>query len=131
MQRHELEAWLGPALSELREDQIERLAEEQKRIADRFPHPDEHAQREACMSAAVQYLLGETTIDDAGRARTEAYWIAECARYAAATIAAMAVDDGMTETEAAKRARVDRMTIRHVRGKDKGADRWGKKGRSQ
>lgn len=116
--RYELEAWLGPALSDLTGEQIERLMAESDRIGERYPDPDEQDLREAALSAAVQYLLGETTIDDAGRALTKARLEQDRAMAAAQQLAAMAVEDGlMSEYQAADRARIDRMTVRKALGK--------------
>lgn len=119
MQRHELEAWLGSALSDLTDEQVDRLATESGRIDGRYPDPDEQDLRDAAMSAAVQYLLDETTIDDAGRALTLARLELGRAMAVAQQLAAMAVEDGTVSSEyqAAERAGIDRMTVRKALGK--------------
>lgn len=116
-QRHELEAWLGPALPDLSEEQIQRLMAESDRIAARHTHLDEQDLRDAALSAAVQYLLGEATIDDIGRELTLARLAQGRAMAAAKQVAAMASADGMPDTQAADRACIDRMTLLKILGK--------------
>ena len=73
MERHELEAWLGPALEDLTPEQVDRLHQEAMAIYDYYPDADD---REAALSASVQYLLGDLTLEEAGRRHREA-WAAE------------------------------------------------------
>src|SRR5689334_18644643 len=96
----DLRPWLGPAWDQLSADQRDRLAEESDRIAARYPDSDDSDEREAALSAAVQYLLGETSIDDAGRAYTEARIAATRAQSVSRQIAAMASADGMPDLQA-------------------------------
>lgn len=114
MDHHGMMAWLGPASDDLTEEQIDRLVTESGRIGERYPDPDEQPERDAALSAAVQYLLGETTIDDAGRLLTLARLEQERAMAAAKQIAAMASADGVPDAEAARRASIDRMTLLKV-----------------
>lgn len=112
IQRHEIEAWLGPALPELNPEQVDQLHREAERIEERYPDPDEQDLRDAALSAATQYLLGETSIDDAGRELTDIR-MKEARAYAAAyQIATLAAEAGMPEAEVARRAGIDRMTVR-------------------
>ena len=117
MELYELEAWLGPALPDLTSEQIERLLAEANRIQQRHPGPDEQHEFDAALSAAVQYLLGDTTIDQAGRALTLARLEQDRAMAAAKQIAAMATADGVPDTQAADRACLDRQTLLRVLGK--------------
>jgi DNA invertase Pin-like site-specific DNA recombinase len=64
-----------------------------------------------------QYLLGETTIADAGESLLRARVRAAEALAAVQQIAVMCVADGMSEAEAARRAGIDRMTVRKALGK--------------
>lgn len=116
-QRHEIESWLGPALTELTEDQIERIMAESDRIDARYPDPDEQDLRDAAMTAVVQYLLGETSLDEVGANLTKARLRLERTMAAAKQVAAMASADGVPDAEAARRARIDRMTLLKVLGK--------------
>lgn len=110
--RHELEAWLGPALDELTPEQVDQLHRESDRIGERYPDPDDQDLRDAALSAATQYLLGETSIDDVGRELTEIR-LREARAYAAAyQIATLAAEAGMPEAEVARRVGIDRMTVR-------------------
>jgi hypothetical protein len=115
IQRHEIEAWLGPAYGVLTEAQIARV--HPVRIWARYPDPDDSMERDAALSAATQYLLGETTIDDAGESLLRARIRASEALAAAQQIAVMAVEDGMAEAEAARLVGLDRMTVRKALGK--------------
>lgn len=119
MQRHELTAWLGDTA--LTDDQIDRLGREADRIAARWPETPEEplgdvADREAALTAACQYLLGETTLEQVAAELFRARLVESRASAAAQQVAAMAVDDGMPQTEAARRAGIDRMTVRAMLG---------------
>jgi GH24 family phage-related lysozyme (muramidase) len=112
-----IEAWLGPALDEMTEEQIDRMQQAADRIDDRYPDPDDEQEREAARIAACQYLLGETTIDDARESLLRVRVRAGEALAAAQQIAVMCVADGVSEAEAARRAGIDRMTVRKALGK--------------
>lgn len=114
----DLTTWLGPAAEDLDPEQRERLDAEYDAICERIGEdPDLVAEREAALSAAVQYLLGETDVDAAGARRAATQVAAAEASLAAQQVARMAVQDGMSEAEAARRAHLDRMTVRKVLGK--------------
>ena len=111
MQTHELMAWLGPAADTLTAEQTERVAAEARNIAERYPDPDEQPERDAALSAVVQYLLGETTAEDANRALIDARRREREAYVAAERIAVMMVRDGVPKATAARRAGIDRMSL--------------------
>jgi hypothetical protein len=111
-----LRAWLGPALDDLTAEQLARIEAEDKRITARYPDPDDMAKASAALSAAVQYLLGEKTVEDAGRALLAAREAEALAYVAAQQIAAMAADDGMPEIRAAFVANVAKNSVRKARG---------------
>jgi hypothetical protein len=114
----DLRPWLGPAWGDLTPDQRDRLAVESDRIAARYPDPDDQDERDAALSIAVQYLLGETTVGDAGRALINARRELARAMAASKQIAAMAALDGsLSEVKAAEQAAIDRMTLLKVLGK--------------
>jgi uncharacterized protein YcfJ len=118
MQDHEMRAWLGPALDELTADQITRLHAESDAIDERYPEPDDEMLRQTALAAAVQYLLGETTPEGAGRALAAARRVEGEAFAASMQIARMACDDRLlTEVDAAAVCRIDRMSVRRARGK--------------
>ncbi len=112
-----LRPWLGPAWNDLTPDQRDRLAAESDRIDARYPEPDDEPSRQDALSAAVQYLLGETTIDEAGAAYAAARREAARLLVPARQIAAMASADGMPDLQAARRSGVDRMTLLKDLGK--------------
>lgn len=107
----ELRAWLGPAADDLTADQIERVADEARGIAERYPDPDEQPERDAALSAAVQYLLGETTPQDANRALIDARRQEREAYIAAEQIAVMLHRDGTAKATAARQVGIDRMSL--------------------
>lgn len=114
----ELIVWLGPAYGELTEDQLDRVARESRAIDERYPDPDDHDVREASLSAAVQYLLGETDAMMAGNALRAARTQLRLAMAASKQVAAMAATDKtLSEVQAAQEAGIDRMTLLKVLGK--------------
>lgn len=111
-------AWLGPAADELTDEQRERfLAEAEEATARIGDDPDLAAEREAAWSAIVAYLLGDLTIEQAGRERLRTVEAERHASLAAQQIARLAVQDGMPEAEAARRSGLTRMTVRRALGK--------------
>src|SRR5690554_549257 len=111
MERHELEAWLGPALDQLTPDAIDRLHREAEAIDARYPDPDDADDREAALTAAVQYMLGELTVEEAGRRRRETRAAERHARVQAIQLACMAEADGMPTAAAARVAGIDRQVL--------------------
>lgn len=111
MQRHELEAWLGPALSDLAPEQVDRLIEAAQEIEQHYGDPDDADLREAALSAAVQYLLGDITPEQAAAELAAARLVQARASAAAQQIAAMMVFDGVPKARAARQCGIDRMTL--------------------
>ena len=111
MQQHELMAWLGPAATNLSAEQSERVAEAARDIDARYPDPDEQPERDAGLSATVQYLLGDTTPEDANRALIDARRREREAYVAAEQIAVMMVGDGTPKATAAREVGIDRMSL--------------------
>lgn len=109
MERYELEAWLGPALEDLSPEQVDRLHRVADDIAARYP--DNAADREAALTAATRYLLGELTVEEAGRRRRETMAAERHARVQAVQVAAMAEEDGMPTAVAARAAGIDRQVL--------------------
>ena len=111
MERHELEAWLGPALSDLTQEQVDRLHREAEAIKSRYPSPDDVDDREAALTAAVQYMLGELTVKEAGRRRRETKAAERHARVQAIQVALMSAEDGMPTAAAAREVGLDRQVL--------------------
>jgi hypothetical protein len=109
--------WLGPAADDMTDDQRQRFETEAEVILARYDDPDLSDARDAALSALVQYLFAETTIDEAGRERQRTRDAERAASIAAQQVARLAVLDGMPEAEAARRAGLDRMTVRRLLGK--------------
>lgn len=108
----DLMAWLGPAADDLTAEQVERVVEAARDIDERYPDPDEQAERDAALSATVQYLLGETTPEDAARALVDARRREQEAYVAALQVAVVAHRyGGVPKATAARRAGIDRMRL--------------------
>jgi hypothetical protein len=113
-----LAAWLGPALDQLTDAQIGLVADASRAINDRYPDPDEEHLRDAALSAAVQYLLGDTSAEEAKRRLAEARAEEAMASAAAQQVAVMLVGEGMFEIPAAAAVGITRTTLRRALGKD-------------
>lgn len=116
----EMTAWLGDAAADLEalgDDAVDRFARAWVEVEDRYPGEDDADRRHAALSAAVQYLLGEVTIDEVGDHRAATRRSALEASAEAQQVALMAVEDGVPEAQAAKRAQVDRKWLRRLLGK--------------
>lgn len=111
MPSDDLMAWLGPAAADLTPEQVERVAAEVRRLAERYPDPDEQPEREAALSATVQYLLSDTTAEDANRALIAARLREREAYVAAEQVAVMLVADGTPKATAARLVGIDRMSL--------------------
>lgn len=111
MERHEIEAWLGPAAEDLTDEQIGRLATAAGDIDGRYPDPDDADLREAALIAACQYLLGEITVEQAGTDLGRARMAEQRARAAAMQVAVMAVQDGAEKSPTARAGAIDRMRL--------------------
>lgn len=96
-----LDAWIGD--TPLTPEQRERFATVVADIDRRYPDPDDSHLREACMSVALQFILGETTADEVRTALATAR-LAESRAYAQAhQYALMSVEYGGRKKSAAAR----------------------------
>ena len=112
------DAWLGPAADDMTPQQRKRFEVEAQAAIERIgDDPDDQDDRDAALSAIVQYLLGDTTLDQAGAERERTQAAARAASIAAQTMARLAVQDGVSEVQAARRAGLTRMTVRRALGK--------------
>lgn len=98
-------------------EQLARFDREAAVIAARWPDVDQEFEREATAAALANYLLGDLDLDEAGEALTEARFNLDVAMAVTQTVARLAVLDGMSESQAARTAGLDRMTVRKVLGK--------------
>ena len=114
---HGLQTWLGPAYDELDAEQLDRFARRATNIDTLYPDPDDQDSRDAALSAVVQYLLGDTDPEEAGRALRRARDAEMMAMAAAQQIATMAVEDGAPVAPTARTIGVDRMTVLKWLGK--------------
>lgn len=108
--------WLGDAT--LTTEQRDRFITIWDDVATRYPEPEDQDVRSAALSAAVQYLLGETTPTDAGREIGRLNAALEDAKAAARAIAVLAVEDGTSEYALHQELGVTRRTLRLWLGKD-------------
>ena len=113
MQRHELEAWLGPALAGMTPDQVDAMARYADAIKDRY---DDEALRGLAAGGALLVTLADSTLEQLGealaRARQE-----EREAMAMLTGALIASADTDSESSLARRAGVTRVTVRKALGK--------------
>jgi len=61
-QRYEIEAWLGPALSETTPEQVDALLEAATDLAGRYPDPDDSDERDAGLVAAYERITTPTAV---------------------------------------------------------------------
>lgn len=118
-ERHEVEAWLGDDHG-LNGDQIDVLTGLFGDIADRYPNPDDEAKREASRIMAYRLLAGDAAaIDEHAAALARARLTVEESSAALRQAALMVVEPGTrgdrSEAAFARRAGVDRMTMRKWR----------------
>ena len=118
IERGEIEAWLGPALAETSQEQVAALVvawqayEDAPAVVPRSGVAEDYADEDLVVTNAIgaQVLGGDVGLEAMGgrmrAARRELYL-----SIAGATVA------GMSEAEAARRAGVDRMTVRKLLGK--------------
>lgn len=98
-------------------EQLDRFYAAAATIEARWPDPDDAAERDAALSAALQLVAGTTTPQEAGRAADEAQGVLLRARAAQAGIAIAARDAYPSEQALADALGVTRMTIRSWLGK--------------
>ena len=113
MQRHELEAWLGPALAEMTPDQVDAMDRYADMIAARY---EDDALRGLAAGGALLVTRADGTLEQLGealaRARREER--ETMAILAGALIASAETD---SESSLARRAGVTRVTVRRALGK--------------
>jgi hypothetical protein len=115
--RTDLTDWLGSAADALSTEQLERFYAEADDIAQRYPDEDEQQERDAAMSAVVQYLLGEVTPQQAANELIDARRRERAAVVSAVQMAVMQVRDRELAGQrpdkagAARAVGIDRMTL--------------------
>lgn len=115
---HDLRAWLGDTYADLSADQRDLVTTEAAAIHALYPDPDDQHLRDAALSATVQHLLGETTLEDARQALLDARRQQAEAVAVSKQLAAMAVRyDGVTEEDAGPLVGLARMAVRAGLGK--------------
>jgi len=112
MRLDELKAWLGDALAQLDDEQLALLQRESDRLDRIYPEEDEIPLWTAAMSATVQYVLGETTVDEVGKALGKARWELALAMAAAKQVAVVATQSpSVTDPQASFQAGIDRKSL--------------------
>ena len=105
MQRHELDAWLG---DDWTDEQRDKIAEDFSAWGDANPDAeDDTGATAAALTAIARLHEGGLTIPDLNQVRREAK----------AAVVVSVMFGGMSESEAARLAGVDRMTVRKWLGK--------------
>jgi len=114
--RNELLNWLGDTVT-LTGEQMDHLIDASLDIDQRYPDEDEQLERDAALSAALQYLLGETTPDIARETLVSARAAERRAYVAALQMAVMAHRlGGVDKAPAARAAGIDRMRLLRALG---------------
>lgn len=109
-----VDAWLGDARADMTDEQIDAVRAASERIERALPGPDMYMDREEALTAAVQVILGETTVEEVAAAEAKArrrYMAARVPTLGAlaaleaqgATISAMAARTGLTRPTVYKR----------------------------
>lgn len=114
MQRYELDAWLGdnPGLTE---EQITDLLATADDIATRYPNEDDTDEREAALTAAYRAMVeGMAIVDELAQTVAAGRLAAVGLRQVARSLIPAGQE---TEANFARRAGVDRMTVRNWLGK--------------
>lgn len=112
MQINDLKVWLGPAVDQLDEDQLALLQRESDRLDRIYPDPDEIPLWTAAMSATVQYVLGETTVEAVGKALGAARWELALAMAVAKQVAVVATQSpSVSDPQASFQAGIDRKSL--------------------
>lgn len=115
MQEHELTAWLGG--TPVTDEQRAALHRASDMIDARYADPDDRADAgQAAFTTAAQFILGDTTLDDAMAAWSRAR-VAERDAMAALTGAIVAASANVSEASLAARTGMSRKTIRKALGK--------------
>jgi histidinol-phosphate/aromatic aminotransferase/cobyric acid decarboxylase-like protein len=114
MQQYELEAWLGDDHG-LTDDQLDELLAQATEIQERYPDPDDQAERDAALTAAYRLKVEppENVLSDYSAQRTAAR-AAEAVASAGLQQAAQSLiwNGQWTEAGFARAVGVDRMTVR-------------------
>lgn len=99
------------------DEQMDRMVTAWEHVTALYPDPDDQEERDAALSAAMQIILGDTTLEDEGRIATRAESAALRAR--AARAGAIIASEGTdSEVRLAERAQTTRVTVRRYLGKD-------------
>ena len=115
--REQILDWAG-GNADLDEEQMDAMVAAWEQVLDLYPDADDQDERDAALTAAMQIILGETTLEDEGHAaiRAETAAIRARAARAGAIIASVGSD---SEVRLAERAQTTRMTVRRYLGKGK------------
>lgn len=120
IQRHELMSWLGDAAKAMTAEQIDEFAQAADDISDRYSDDDDSFEESnAALIAAHRTIMGEDIVDELVRKRVTGQARLNVAMAGLRQVAVMRAGILGPETEAgfARRASVDRMTVRHWLGK--------------
>lgn len=110
---YEWQAWLGPATLDMSDAQLTQFITCATTITDLYDpdDPDDADGRERALSAALQVILGETTLEDVGAAEQRAYaaYVHACDATTGALVAERANNRPITNLAAT--AGVTRQTV--------------------
>ena len=106
----ERDAWLGPALEQMTDEQLEAFDDAARQIFDRYPvtEDDPDAATEA-LSGALMVILGDDTLDGLGGAYRQAVEAASEAH--GRLIGAVIASRGLGPSEISRRSGLSRVTV--------------------
>ena len=110
----DLLVWLGPAADTCTPDQLEAVYAADRAISRRYGDSD---QAESALSAAVQVILGDATVDELAEARFRARLAEREAMAALSGAIIAAVQAGESENALSSRLGLPRDTVRKALGK--------------
>ena len=109
-QEYERDAWLGPALEQMSDEQLEAFDDAARQIFDRYPvtEDDPDAATEA-LSGALMVILGDDTLDGLGGAYRQAVEAASEAH--GRLIGAVIASRDLGPSEISRRSGLSRVTV--------------------
>lgn len=105
----ERDAWLGPALEQMSDEQLEAFDDAARQIFDRYTTDDDGPDRTEALSGALMVILGDDTLDGLGGAYRQAVEAASEAH--GRLIGAVIASRDLGPSEISRRSGLSRVTV--------------------
>ena len=105
----ERDAWLGPALEQMTDEQLEVFDDAARQIFDRYTTDDDGPGRAEALSGALMVILGDDTLDGLGGAYRQAVEAASEAH--GRLIGAVIASRDLGPSEISRRSGLSRVTV--------------------